>query len=306
MSRLHLAFMAVAALGPVAAQAEPTTYASPDEAVGAVVEALEARDREALVAVFGPESEDVVFTGDAGRDRANWSGFLEDWREANRIVTSENGQTATLFVGRDQWPFPAPLEKEADGRWSFDAEAARTEVLERRIGRNELDVIDLLRAYVRVQSDYRKTDWDGDGVMEFASSILSDSGTRDGLYWPAEAGAPESPIGDFVARASADGYSLDGRDVEPEPYLGYYYRVLQSQGDAVPGGAMSYLVNGHMVAGHALLAFPSAYAETGVMSFLVGENGIVYEADLGEGTLDRADAIDQFDLDEGWIQVDQP
>jgi hypothetical protein len=269
-----------------------------------VVSALETADRAALLAVFGPESEEVILTGDRERDRAAWGEFLEGWKEMNRIGVEEGGETATLYLGRDQWPFPARLRKNADGRWSFDVEEAREEILARRIGRNELDVIALLGAYVGVQADYRRTDWDGDGVMEFADAILSAPGQRDGLYWPEAADAPESPIGDFMARAAARGYALDGEAREPEPYIGYYYRVLLGQGEAAPGGAYDYTVNGAMVAGHALLAYPAAYGETGVTSFMVGEAGVVYEADLGEDTLDAAEAIELFDPGPGWSPVE--
>ncbi len=188
--------------------------------------------------------------------------------------------------------------------WSFDVEEGRAEMLERRIGRNELDVIDLLRAYVRVQSRFRQTDFDDDGVMEFAASILSTPGKRDGLYWPPEDGAPESPVGDAVAEAAAEGYVVDGQEQEPEPYLGYYYHLLQKQGSNAPGGALDYMINGNMVAGHALLAFPSDYGETGIMSFMVGENGIVYEADLGDDTLEAAQDIDSYNPGEEWVPVE--
>jgi hypothetical protein len=286
------------------AHAEPQAFETPDAAVDAVIAALEAVDAAALVAVFGPENEDVALTGDAEVDREVWSGFLSDYRALNRIAEEEDG-VATLYVGFDQWPFPARIVEGPDGSWRFDAAAAREEVLLRRIGRNELDVIELLRGYVRAQAEYRRIDYDGDGVLSFASGILSSEGRRDGLYWPAVEGFPESPIGDFMARAAADGYSTGGdADAEPEPYLGYYYRVLTGQGEAAPGGAMDYIVNGRMLAGHALLAFPAAYDDTGIMSFMVGEAGVVYEADLGEATLEVADAIELFDPGEGWTPVE--
>jgi hypothetical protein len=300
---LRILVAALAAL-PAAALSAPAAYPTPGDAAAAVVAALEARDRDALIAVFGPEAEDVILTGDDARDREAWADFLEGWREMNRVAVEADGETATLYLGREQWPFPAPLRKSAEGRWSFDAEAAREEVLLRRIGRNELDVIELMRAYVRVQADYRRTDWDGDGVMEFADAILSAPGARDGLYWPPEPGAPESPIGDFVARASLAGYAVGGEVRAPEPYLGYYFRILTAQGPAAPGGAIEYLLNGNMVAGHALLAVPSAYGETGVMSFLVGEAGVVHEADLGAETLDVAASIDRFDPEARWAAVE--
>ena len=287
--------------GASGAQAEPALFESPEAAVGALVEALETEDVAALVAVFGPENEDVALTGDAEEDRETWGDFLDDWRTLNRIEAGED--TATLMIGRDLWPFPAPLVRTEAG-WQFDAAAAREEVRLRRIGENELDVIDLMRGYVRAQRAYRMADPDGDGLPTFARSILSSPGARDGLYWPDTPDAPQSPIGDFMARAAADGYAVGDEDVAPEPYLGYYYRVLDRQGDAAPGGAMDYIVNGQMVVGHALLAFPAAYDETGIMSFMVGEAGIVYEADLGEDTLAVGDAITSFDPGEGWDPVE--
>ncbi len=289
---------------PMAAHAEAASYASPEAAAEAVIVALKAQDPEALLAAFGPESRDVIFTGDEVEDRADWGQFLESYEAMHRIAVdrTEAGERATLYIGRDQWPFPIELVA-ADGQWRFDAEGAREEVLLRRIGQNELDVIELLHGYVRAQATYRRQNPDGDGLPSFASAILSSAGKHDGLYWDAAPGEPESPVGDFVARAAADGYQLDGTDVEPEPYLGYYYRVLTRQGPHAPGGALDYMANGQMVAGHALIAFPSDYGDSGVMSFMVGEAGIVYEADLGEDTLDVASAIDSFDPGEGWSPV---
>lgn len=292
-------------LSPAAALAEPASYDSPEAAVGAVIAALEARDRDALIAVFGPEAEGIVLSGEGARDRADWTAFLDAYREMHRIVPADDGTEAILSIGTELWPFPIPIRKDdASGEWSFDAAAGEQEIIDRRIGQNELDVIELLRGYVRVQAAYRQIDYDGDGIMEFASAILSDPGERNGLYWPPEPGAPESPIGDFVARAAADGYSVDGQASEPEPYLGYYYEILTRQGENAPGGARDYMVNGAMVAGHAMLAFPSAYGETGIMSFMVGENGIVLEADLGEGTLEEAEAIDAYDPAAPWTPVE--
>ena len=219
----------------------------------------------------------------------------------HRVSVDQNG-VATLYIGREQWPFPIRLVK-GDGGWVFDVAGGREEMLDRRIGRNELDVIDLMHAYVRVQYRFRQSDYDEDGVMEFARSLLSTPGKRDGLYWSPDLGEPQSPIGDAVAEATAEGYVVGTVDQPPRPYLGYCYRILESQGPNAPGGAMEYLVNGNMVAGHALLAFPADYGGSGVMSFMVGENGTVYEADLGEDTTDFADAIETFDPGEGWAPV---
>jgi hypothetical protein len=292
----------VATAAPAALLAEPQSFETPEAAGAAVVGALEARDADALVAIFGTENADVVLTGDEAADREAWGEFLNDYRALHRITL--DGDTATLFVGRDLWPFPATLVRDAGG-WRFDAEAAREEVLLRRIGENELDVIDLLRGYVGAQAAYRAEDPDGDGQPSFAAGIISDAGTRDGLYWPDEPDAPESPIGDFMARAAADGYVVDGADEEPEPYLGYYYRILTRQGPNAPGGAIDYMVGGHLLAGHALIAFPADYGASGVMSFMVAEAGTVYEADLGEDTLEIANAIDSFDPGEDWSIVEE-
>lgn len=279
------------------AVAEPAKYASPEAAVDAILAALDARDRDALLSVFGSENEDVVFTGDQDEDIQIWSDFLASYNRQHRIEM--DGDRAVLHIGREDWPFPAEIVN-ISGEWQFDGAGAREEVVLRRIGLNELDVIDLLKSGVEIQAAYRQTDYDDDGVMEFAASILSSPGNRDGLYWPDEPGTLPSPIGPFIARASADGYNFDGTDEAPEPYLGYYFRVLQKQGAAAPGGAFDYLVDGNMVAGYAFLAYPADYGQSGIMSFMVGENGVVYEADLGEDSLDAGNAIDSFDPAEGW------
>jgi Protein of unknown function (DUF2950) len=289
-------------LAAAPAIADPGVYDSPEAAAEAVIAALKAEDRAALVAVFGPENEDVILTGNDADDRQTWREFRRSYELLHRIT--QDGDQATLQIGRELWPFPAPIVHAASG-WQFDAAAAREEVRLRRIGQNELDVIDLMRGYVDAQAAYRRLDPDGDGLPTFAAHILSEEGARDGLYWPDAPGAPESPVGDFMARAAAEGYAVDGGagDVSPDPYLCYYYGILTSQGPHAPGGAMDYMVGGHMVAGHALIAFPSDYGETGVMSFMVGEGGTVYEADLGEDTLEKAAAITSFDPGEDWSPV---
>lgn len=285
-------------LASTPALADPQAFDTPEAAVSAMVAAVEAKDRAALIAIFGPGNEDVVLTGDDAEDREAWGNFLEGYRQAHRIEM-ESPERAVLYLGSDDWPFPAALVG-ADGAWTFDGPGARDEVLARRIGLNELDVVDLLRAGVGAQARYRQVDHDGDGVMEFAASIISAPGERDGLFWPDEPGTEKSPIGEFMARASADGFAIDQQDQEPEPYLGYYFRILLSQGPDAPGGAYDYKINGNMVASFAYLAFPAAYGDTGVMTFLVGENGVVYEQDLGEDTLNLAHAITTFDPGEGW------
>lgn len=296
--RIALALIAMA--GP--ALAEPARFDAPEAAVSTLVSALEAGDKAEVLRVFGPENADVVSTGDPEEDRELWGDFLSDVQAVSRIEM-EADDRAILYAGRDVWPFPAPLVLR-DGAWSFDAEAAREEVLARRIGRNELEVIDIMRRAGEIQTAYRRTDHDGDGVLEFAASILSSPGARDGLYWPDDPGAAPSPFDDSIARASFTGYREGGEDRDPEPLEGYYFRILQGQGEAAPGGAYSYMVAGNMVAGHALIACPAVYGDTGIMSFMVGEGGVVYQADLGEDTLLRARDIELFDLGQDWTPVE--
>jgi hypothetical protein len=289
-------------LGSSIAFAEPATYPSPDAATEAFVAALAAKDRAALLTVFGPEADDLIGTDDPAADAEARESFLAEYDTFHQIVPAGENRVE-LQIGRTLWPFPVAMTK-SDAGWSFDVAGSREEILARRIGMNELDVIELMERAVEVQAAFRQVDYDGDGVMEFASSILSNPGQRDGLYWPPEEGTPDSPIGAFMAQAAADGVSIDGVDQEPQPYLGYFFRILTRQGEAAPGGAYDYMVGGNMVAGHALLAYPAEPGQSGVMSFMMGESGLIYEANLGEATLDVAGAIDSFNPGEGWTKLE--
>jgi hypothetical protein len=292
--------LAACALGAFAASplwAEPATYDSPQSALDAFVSALVTPGKEALISVFGPEAEDILSTGDPVEDRLNRIGLTALVAEGYRMVPEADGRV-TLAFGTDGWPFPIPLAKGQAG-WSFDIDAGREEVIAREIGHNELDVIELLDAYVDVQATFRLTDHDGDGVMEFAATIISSQEDRDGLFWP----GPGSPLGTAFARAALSGYSDGQTDHAADPYAGYYFRVLDAQGPNAPGGALDYRIGGNMVAGHALLAVPAAYGETGVHSFMVAENGVILEADLGAETLSLADAITTFDPGPDWTPV---
>ena len=297
----HLTLAAVLLAPAAALRAEPAVFATPEAAVEAFVAALKAQDRAALLTVFGPESDDLIGSDDPEGDAEARDEFLKSYAAFSRLRPEGEGRVE-LQVGRTRWPFPVTLVSAAGG-WSFDPAGARDEILARRIGQNELEVIDLLRRAVGVQADFRRVDHDGDGVMEFAATIISDAGARNGLYWPSEDGKPDSPIGAYMAQAAADGVSVDGQDTDPEPFHGYYFRILTAQGAAAPGGAYDYMIGGNMVAGHALLAYPAAPDETGIMSFVVGENGVVFEADLGPETLAIAGAMGAFDPGEGWAVV---
>jgi len=295
-----LVWTAAALASSSAFAAEP--YPSPEAAVADLVAALQAKDAARVIDIFGENSDDLVLTGVDEVDRRNWAAFAEAQKESSRIVVDEDA--ATLYVGTDQWPFPVPLRK-TEGGWSFDADAAREEILLRRIGANELTVIDTLKTYIRAQYEYYSIDRDEDGVLEFAQSVLSSSGQRDGLYYPVREGEEDSPFGPAIAVAASEGYSYEERTAEPEPYHGYYFKVLTTQGDDAPGGAFDYVINGNMVAGFGMIAFPAEYGVTGVMSFLVGRNGVAYERDLGTATESLAPEITSFDPSPGWEPIQE-
>jgi hypothetical protein len=278
--------------------ADPATYPSPQDALEAFAGALTTPGTAALLGVFGDEALDVLSTGNPVEDRLNRMELIALMADGYRLVTEEDG-SVTLALGAEGWPYPIPVARTEAG-WRFDLEAGRTEISAREIGQNELDIITLMDAYVDVQATFRLTDHDGDGVMEFAGAIISSAEDRDGLYWPGTG----SPLGPLFARASLFGYNDGTEDHPAEPLTGYYFRILDAQGPNAPGGEMDYRIGGNMVAGHALLAVPAAYGETGVHSFLVAENGLILEADLGPETLAAAEAITRFDPGPDWTPVD--
>ncbi|WP_170464594.1 DUF2950 family protein [Ruegeria arenilitoris] len=284
-----------ATTGP--ALSEGARFDTPQTALDAFVGALQANDQSKLLEVFGPEAEDLIGTGDPAEDQARRQEVLGMYAEGYRFQPEDDG--VVLLLGEDSWPFPIPILRSGDG-WHFDIEAGIEELSAREIGLNELEVIDLLEAYVDLQAAFRLVDHNGDGVMEFARTIISNPGERDGLFWPDE----DSFVGAALARAAATGWSDGEADYEAEPFLGYYYTILQGQGSNAPGGEYSYFVGDHFVSGHALLAVPSDYGETGVHSFLVGENGIIYEADFGPETLERTAEISAYDPGPDWSPVE--
>lgn len=291
-----LGFLAAACL-VTSARAEPASYISPQEAFDALVSAVEDRDRAALETIMGPEGVDLVVSDSPVESRVTRALFLSLLDEGYRFQREEGG--VTLLLGAESWPFPIPIVQTAAG-WQFDPEAGRAELRAREIGLNELNVLDLMQAYVGLQTQFRQTDHDGDGVMEFAAAIISSAEDRNGLFWPGG-----GVVGPALARASATGWSDGETDYAPEPFMGYYFTILVEQGPSAPGGAYSYLVGGDLVAGHALLAVPAEYGETGVHSFLIGENGIAYQADLGAETLATAATIVAYDPGDAWEVVSQ-
>lgn len=283
----------------ISAEAQTSAvYTTPQAALDAMIAALQKGDQTEILEVFGADAKDLLSTGNPARDKVNRAEILDLFLEGYRFQPAEDGGVV-LLLGAEGWPFPIPLAK-ADASWKYDTDAGQDEVLFRRIGLNELEVIEFMAVYGDIQAEYRLEDHDADGVMEFAPAFLSSKGMRDGLFWAGE----DSPLGARIALASLDGYSYGETDVGPEPFGGYYYRILHSQSAAAPGGALDYVIGGNMVAGHALLAVPSDYGNTGIHSFLVSENGVVHEADLGEDSLEVAFSIKSFDPTSEWRPVD--
>jgi len=286
-----------------AADAAQKHFASPEAAVQALVDALESDDKTALYALFGADEKELIESGDPVADRLAAAGFVERYASAHRILKT-SATRAELEVGEDQWPLPIPIVKDAAGWW-FDGKAGEAEILSRRIGRNELSAIQACLAYVDAQREYYERNPEKSPLLHYARHFRSAPGRRDGLYWPTEENEEPSPLGPLFESASEEGYEL-GKGNEPSPYHGYFYRILEGQGPRAPGGAYSYLAKNQLVGGFALLAYPARYGASGVMSFLVNHEGVVYETDLGPQTEDRAKAISLFDLDANTVRVPDP
>lgn len=274
---------------------EPTLFDTPEAAVSAFKDALARNDIKTLSVLLGL---------DAGKLAAfeNIGSRIDQLREAaaKHIATeADDDVMQTLVLGRELWPFPFPLVKGEDGKWAFDTVAGLEEIVNRRIGANELQAIETARLYVQAQGAYAAEDRDADGVLEFAGKLVSTEGQTDGLYWPIEQGDGESPAGSGIDSAALE------KAKAGEGYFGYKYRILTTQGGNVAGGAYDYVINGNMIAGFALIATPARYGETGVSTFMVSHAGIVYEKDLGEDTEKAAAAIDSFNPDDSWNVVEE-
>jgi len=276
------------------------TFASPEEAVEALVTALRSNDVNALEAIFGPGSRDLIMSGDPVKDQSGRELFLKFYDEKNRL--EETADKVFLFVGDDDWPLPIPIVKR-DALWRFDAKEGMDEILARRIGQNELSVIQVCLAYVDAQREYVIKDRDTDGLLEYTQKFRSDPGKKNGLYWNVKEGEEQSPLGPLVAAAHEKGYTAKQSGGKPVPYHGYYYRILKAQGKNAPGGAYDYMVNGQMIGGFALVAYPARYASSGVMTFIVNHDGVVYEKDLSDNTENAALAMKLFNPDGTWKKV---
>jgi hypothetical protein len=275
-------------------------FASPEDGVQALITAVKAGDVKAMLAVLGPAARPLVTSGDPVADRHDRERLAHAYQESHSLVTSSETK-AILQVGTDDWPFPIPLVKDQTG-WRFDTQAGKEEILNRRIGRNELAVIEVCRAYVDAQREYYLRNPQGDALLQYAQQFASTEGKRDGLYWAAEAGEEASPFGLLVANARGEGYRK-GQSSKPIPYHGYYYRILKAQGPDAPGGAYDYVVNGKMLGGFALVAYPASWGNSGVMTFIVNHDGVVYQKDLGPNTAAVARTMTQFNPDSRWTPL---
>ena len=297
--------LALAFQAPLAACAEALGkgFATPEAAVAALESAAKACDGEALRALFGAAAEELQ-NPDQVQATNEMSAFTAALGQCKRIVR-DSDTSCTLEVGDERWPFPAPIVLK-DGAWAFDGEAGLEELLNRRIGRNELQTLGAVRAYVDAQREYAAKDRDGDEVLEFAQKFFSAPGAKDGLYWPPELDGELSPLGPLAAQAQSEGYAKSRAEGDaPEPFHGYFFKVLAGQAKSAPGGKNDYIINKNMIGGFALVAWPASYGETGVMTFIVNQQGRVYQKDLGPGTVKSAAGMKVYDPDKTWTLSDE-
>jgi len=298
LSGVWAAGFAAAAPAAPAAPGKPEGFATPELAADAIVDAAARFDVAAITRILGRGQEDVVFSGETARDRERAAAFAAQAHEKQQISVSPlSPGRAFLLVGKEDWPFPLPIVKRGD-KWSFDAAAGRIEMLNRRIGSNELDAIEICRGYVEAQYAYAYEKRQGYDVNQYAQHIISTPGTQDGLAWKDPDGSWEGPIGEPIAQAIARGYTS-----KTEPYHGYFFKVLKGQGTAAPQGARDFIVKGVMIGGFALVAAPAKYAQTGVKTFIVSQDGVVYQKDLGPTTLEQFRKMKLFNPDKSWAPV---
>ncbi len=287
------------AFAPASIAFAQQSYKTPEAAVDALVSAARSSDQKAALVVLGHRGSDIISSGDKVSDAATRQRFIAAY-DAKHQITMADDNRATLIVGDNDYPFPIPIVRKG-ALWSFDTEGGRREIMYRRIGRNELDTIQTCLAYVDAQNEYASKDRTGAGVGVYAQRFISSPGKNDGLYWPTAKGEEESPLGALFPEATREGYRAgQGRS----PYHGYYYKILTKQGSAAPGGAVDYLVNGKMVGGFAMVAYPAQYRNSGVMTFIVNHNGVVYQQDLGRHTIELAERMTLFNPDASWKQVE--
>jgi Protein of unknown function (DUF2950) len=282
---------------PAASTEAPRKFDTPQQAADALIEAAENFNVAALMQIFGPDGNDIVFSGELMQDRQRAADFAAQAHEKKSVSVAKSGNRAFLLIGKDDWPSPVPLVRRGN-KWSFDAKAGRQELLYRRIGANELDAIQICHGYVEAQYEYALQPHEGYEVNQFAQRVISTSGKQDGLAWQNPDGAWGGPVGEKIARAIEQGY-----DPRSEPYHGYYFKILKGQGPAAPLGEMDFVVKGVMIGGFALVAAPAVYGVTGVKTFIVSHDGVVYEKDFGLNTLDEFRRMERFNPDKSWTPV---
>jgi hypothetical protein len=278
------------------------TFASPGEAALALYKAVKSSDDASLNAILGSNASAILHTGDDVADKNMAADFLRHYDQMHRVVV-EPDQTASLYIGADNWPLPIPLVKNGSGAWYFDTEAGKKEILYRRVGRNENDAIEVLHSLVDAQQEYASTTHDDEKVKQYASKVFSEEGKHNGLYWKTSDSEPPSPVGPLLALAAGQGYTRKQGEPTP-PFHGYYYRPITRQGSAAKGGARDYIANGRLTKGFAFIAYPAEYRNSGVMTFIVNQDGIVYEKDLGPDTANLAAAISEYNPDKTWDSAD--
>ncbi len=278
---------------------EQTHFQSPQAAVDSFVAALRANDTAQLKQILGPGSEQIISSGDPIADRYQTERFLTAYDKQHRLQNQTGGGT-TLLVGEDDWPFPVPIVED-DRKYIFDTAAGEDEILNRRIGRNELETEQVCLAIIDAQREYAERRPMGGDIPEYAQKLISDPGKKNGLFWPTEQGEKPSPLGPLVAEASDEGYTVTRpAGAPPPPYHGYYYRLLKSQGSHAPGGALEYVVDGKFIGGFGVIAYPAQYGNSGIMSFMTNHDGVIYQRDLGPETAKAAESMTSFDPGPGW------
>jgi len=276
------------------------SFSSPGEAVASLVAAVHANDLSRMAATLGPGSEELVSSGDDAADRVDREKFLKAYERKNSLQEELPGKVP-LYIGENDWPMPIPIVKR-DTKWVFDAREGKEEILNRRIGGNELYIIGVLHAYLDAQHEYAIKDCGGAGSVEFAQRLVSTEGKHDGLYWEVKGGEDPSPLGPLVAQAAEEGYANENLS----PFHGYYFKILKGQGAQANGGAYDYVVRGKMILGFGLVAYPAEYGNSGVMTFIVNQEGVIYQKNLAEETKRVAHAMNVFDPDETWKKVEEP
>jgi hypothetical protein len=304
MAALGIAAFLLVSMHPAQSNAAVRTFATPEAAAKALVDAAKQSDQGELLAILGPSLTDWIQSGDPVADRNAREKFVADYEQKQAIETTNPGK-ATLLIGEDAFPFPIPIVKTGDN-WSFDPEKGKQEIIDRRVGQNELDTIQALLAIADAQNDYVELNPLGKRAPEYARRFISSPDKHDGLFWPSTDSEHQSPLGELAAKAASVGYkpSSDSGEASKNPFHGYYFRMLTAQGPHAPGGAYSYVVNGRMIGGFAVIAWPAKYGASGYKTFMINQDQTVYEADLGPDTATKVQEIQTFDPDEDWKKVD--